>query len=99
MHLNVDLAAAAMILALVLNGGPMPQAAMAEGARRKLASPSLPASAGRKCSSQACPAPSFRSGGAAGTTGARKLPAELWDPWSSRRRGIVGWLICQRAKT
>jgi hypothetical protein len=46
MHLNVDLAAAAMILALVLNGGPMPQAAIAEGAtasdaRMRLAGTSL----------------------------------------------------------
>jgi hypothetical protein len=80
MHLNVDLAAAAMILALVLNGGPMPQAAMAEGARRKLASPSLPASAGRKCSSQACSAPSFRSGGAAGTTGSQETPGRTLGP-------------------
>jgi len=41
MRLNVDLATAAMILALVLNGGPMPQAAMAEGGKVKKGEPVL----------------------------------------------------------
>jgi hypothetical protein len=41
MRLNVDLATAAMILALVLNGGPMPQAAMAAGGKAKAGEPTL----------------------------------------------------------
>jgi len=41
MRLNVDLATAAMILALVLNGAAMPQAAMAEGGKVQAGEPVL----------------------------------------------------------
>jgi hypothetical protein len=41
MRFNVDIATAAMILAQVLDGGPMPQAAMAEGGKAKVGEPLL----------------------------------------------------------
>jgi hypothetical protein len=92
MRLNVDLATAAMILALVLNGGLMPQKAMAEGGNAKAGEPILVGERGAEVivpqkQSTTIPIPKWKHGMGdraqedAGYSFAHIVKPEAWDRW------------------
>jgi hypothetical protein len=90
MRLNVDLATAAMILALVLNGGLMPQAAMAGDSKVKKGEPVLVGESGPEVFVPGVPGtvfPKWKHGTGdrqqedAGYSLAHVVKPQAWDRW------------------
>jgi hypothetical protein len=91
MRLHVDIATAAMILAQVLAGGPMPQAAMAGGGQAHAGEPILVGERGPEVFVPSAPGAGIPQRAEPDFGLARELPGqempaisprpEAWDPW------------------